>query len=128
MQDIYNSADFFLQASRREFSGCALIEAMACGVIPVASDIPAFRAMTDGGRVARLFAVGDADALATAALSVQRTEIDALAREVRQHFSAALSYRAMAITLDRLYAEVVGQRQSATPTTIAPTTRLANRA
>src|SRR5450759_4344953 len=70
MEAIYNSADFLLQASRREFSGCAVLEAMACGVIPVVTDIPSFRVMTEGGRHGILFPLGDDRALAGGVLAI----------------------------------------------------------
>lgn len=46
-----------------ESFGIVLIEAMAAGAPVVASDIPAFRAVCEQGRLGRLFATGDADDL-----------------------------------------------------------------
>ena len=48
LQDWYNSADYFLAASHYEGSGTALCEAMSCGCIPIVSDIPTFRKITNG--------------------------------------------------------------------------------
>ncbi len=103
MQAIYNSADFLLQGSRREFSGCAVLEAMACGVIPVVTDIPSFRAMTEGGKHGLLFPVGDDQALARGVLSVDRAAIPERSGEIRAHFERALGFPALARRLDGIY-------------------------
>ncbi|HWQ14603.1 MAG TPA: glycosyltransferase family 4 protein, partial [Roseiflexaceae bacterium] len=103
MEAIYSSADFLLQASRREFSGCAVLEAMACGAIPAVSDIPSFRAMTCGGRYGVLFPPGDAAALARGVLAIPPAEIPARAAAVRAHFERALSFPALAEQLEKVY-------------------------
>jgi glycosyltransferase involved in cell wall biosynthesis len=103
MQAIYSSADFLLQASRREFSGCAVLEAMACGAIPAVSNIPSFRAMTCGGRFGVLFPPGDAEALARAVLAIPPDEIAGRSAAVRAHFERALSFPAMAARLEEVY-------------------------
>ena len=109
MERIYNSADFLLQASHREFSGCAVLEAMACGVIPAVTDIPSFRAMTDAGRHGILFPPGDAEALARGVLAVPSEEIAARSKQVRAWFEHAFSFPALARQLDTLYGEVLGE-------------------
>ncbi|MFQ5594971.1 MAG: glycosyltransferase family 4 protein, partial [Anaerolineae bacterium] len=107
MEAIYNSADFLLQASRREFSGCAVLEAMACGVIPVVTDIPSFRAMTDEGRYGVLFPPGDAEALARGVLAIPRAAIPSWSAAVRGRFERALSFPALARRLEAVYREVL---------------------
>jgi phosphatidylinositol alpha-mannosyltransferase len=49
-----------------ESFGIILLEAMAAGTPVVASDLEAFRRVLDGGRAGRLFATGEAGALAAA--------------------------------------------------------------
>lgn len=107
MEAIYNSADFLLQASRREFSGCAVLEAMSCGVIPVVTDIPSFRAMTDDGCHGVLFPPGDAEALARGVLAIPRANIPARSAAVRARFEHALSFPALARRLESVYREVI---------------------
>jgi glycosyltransferase involved in cell wall biosynthesis len=107
MEPIFQSADFLLQASQREFSGCAVLEAMACGVIPVVTDIPSFQAMTDGGRYGVLFRPGDPEALADGVLALARPDLPVLAAAVRARFERALSFTALAERLDRIYTELV---------------------
>ena len=53
-----------------ESFGVILVEAMAAGTPVVASDLEAFRAVLDGGRVGVLFPTGDADALAATLLGL----------------------------------------------------------
>jgi glycosyltransferase involved in cell wall biosynthesis len=114
MESIFQSADFLLQASQREFSGCAVLEAMACGVIPVVTAIPSFRAMTDDGRYGVLFRPGDPRALADGVLALRRDDLPVLAAAVRSRFERVLSFAALAERLDRIYAELV-ERGSQTP-------------
>lgn len=112
MEDIYNSSDLLLQASLREFSGCAILEAMSCGVIPVITDIPSFRAMTAGGRVGKVFPIGDDAALAEAISAISAGEIPALSRAVWEHFNRAHSFPALAGQLEQIYGEVLGCKMS----------------
>jgi glycosyltransferase involved in cell wall biosynthesis len=107
MEAIYNSADFLLQASLREFSGCAVLEAMACGVIPIVTDIPSFRAMTAGGRYGRLFPIGRSNELARQVLSLPAKTLWGLRADVRGHFERALSFRHMAESLERTWVELL---------------------
>lgn len=103
MEMIYSSADFFLQASRREFSGYAVLEAMACGAIPVVTDIPSFRTMTDGGRCGILFPVGDHQSLAHQVLSLDLDRLSRLSRDVQNHFQKHFGFPVMAEKLEGIY-------------------------
>ncbi len=108
MEAVYSSADFLLQASLREWSGLAIVEAMSCGCIPIVSDIPAFAMMTEGGTFGRLFDTGDAHGLASAALGISTEERRDLSAAVRRHFEEQLSFAAMAREIDRVYCAVTG--------------------
>lgn len=110
MEQIYNSADFLLQASRREFSGCAVLEAMACGVIPVVTDIPSFRAMTDDGRVGVLFPIDDDAELARRVLAIPPDEVPHRSTQVLDRFDRALSFAAMAQRLEAIYLDLDKER------------------
>src|SRR5699024_9693467 len=55
-----------------ESFGIVLVEAMSAGAHVVASDIPAFRSVLDGGRYGTLFPTGDAGALAEALVTTLR--------------------------------------------------------
>ncbi|MGB5531206.1 MAG: glycosyltransferase family 4 protein [Ignavibacteriaceae bacterium] len=56
----YNSADYFVMGSLYEGSGYSLVEAMSCGVVPIVTDIPSFRMMTNKGQIGALWKCGDA--------------------------------------------------------------------
>ncbi len=92
---LYASADLFVLASRSEAASYALLEAMAFGVTPVVSDIPAVRKLTDGGRIGALFAPGDAASLARALGRLGGAGIHTR-REVRANFERRLSWEVVA--------------------------------
>ncbi|NYJ33382.1 phosphatidylinositol alpha-mannosyltransferase [Nocardiopsis aegyptia] len=82
----YHSTDVFCAPNLGgESFGIVLTEAMAAGAAIVASDIPAFAAVLDGGGAGELFAAGDADDLAARAGALlddraRRAELSAAAR------------------------------------------------
>src|SRR5690606_5466872 len=112
MEALFNSADFFLQASRREYGGYAALEAMACGALPVVTDIPSFRQMTGNGRYGILFPPGDRDTLARRVLAVEPGAIPALATAGQERFGREFSYPAMARRLLAIYDKVLEEQKS----------------
>lgn len=88
-----NSADLFLQGSHHEGSGYALVDAMACGVVPVVTDIPSFRFITGG--VFPLWPPGDAEGLRAAAKSVLGQPLGPQRVAVRALFEERLSFEAI---------------------------------
>jgi glycosyltransferase involved in cell wall biosynthesis len=110
VEPLCRASDFFLLGSRREGSGYALIEALACGVTPIVSDIPAFRALTGGGAVGALARPGDADGFAAAILAQAARPAEAARRAVRDHFERHLSFEVVGARLVEAYAAVAGKR------------------
>ena len=111
-ETIFNSADFLLQTDRLANNSHAVLEAMACGVIPVVSDIPSFRTLVDNGRCGFLFPPGDAEALAEQLLTFSPGKIAGRAALVHDWFEVAYSYDAVAGVLVDIYAEAIGERRS----------------
>ncbi|MCM3660104.1 glycosyltransferase family 4 protein [Georgenia satyanarayanai] len=72
-ESLLASADVYVAPhTGGESFGIVLVEAMSAGAHVVASDIPAFRAVLDGGRYGTLFPTGDAAALAAALVPALR--------------------------------------------------------
>ena len=118
MEAVFSSADLLLQSSRSfgwvtECGGFVPLEAMACGVVPVLTDIPSFRAMTADGRCGALFKVGDDAGLARRVLRLDRGKLSSLRAEVRAHFERELSFGALADRLEAVYEASIGSRSTA---------------
>jgi len=112
MEAIYNSCDYYVSASHREGSGYALAEAMACGLVPLVTDIPSFRAMTDGGRVGGLWSPGQAESLTATVEAMLAIDHAAASRAAREQFEARLSWPAIGRGLMAAYQDVLSQRSS----------------
>jgi glycosyltransferase involved in cell wall biosynthesis len=110
LEDVYNSADFFVTGSHYEGSGFALAEAMACGVVPLVTAIPSFIAMTDKGRAGACWAAGDSDAFSRAFLEVLRKPVEDLSKRTLRFFDQQLSYPAIARASLRGYTELISAR------------------
>ncbi len=108
MEDLLASADYLLQSSVREVCGTVVLEALACGVVPVITDIPPFRKLTDEGRVGRLFPRGDGVALAAQALSLAEGDRVEQSRAAAAWFDRALAFPALAEELEGIYAALLG--------------------
>ncbi len=107
LKDFYNSADFFILGSHYESSGYALVEAMACGAVPVVTDIPSFRMMTDGGKIGGLWTPGRVDACADTMLRVIRRPLMRQADAAHRFFQDNLSYPAIGRQAMKIYRDVL---------------------
>jgi glycosyltransferase involved in cell wall biosynthesis len=96
LEAIYNSADFFLLGSDYDGgSGYSLLEAMSCGVVPLVTDIPSFRAVLRNGEFGGLWPVGDATALAAGLVSWNTRRGPQVRQQLRSYFDAELSFEAI---------------------------------
>jgi len=107
LETIYNSADYFVLGSHYEGSGFALAEAMACGVVPVVTDIPSFRAMTGHGSVGGNWTPGDASSFAETFLQVSQQPLDQMSKSTVRFFQEHLSYPAIARDSIAAYQELL---------------------
>lgn len=106
----YSAADLFVLGSHHEGSGYAAIEALACGAVPVVTNIAPFRALTSDGAVGALWEAGNAASLQVALERVlsrdQRSERAAGVKLFETAFSwPRIGERALAI-----YREVISTR------------------
>lgn len=91
----YSAADYFVAASYYEGSGIALCEAMACGCIPLVSNIPSFATMTRQGRYGFLFETGNESDLFEKLSALKQLDAESMSASVVQHFQQHLSLEAI---------------------------------
>lgn len=114
---LMRASDLFVLGSHREGSGYSLIEALACGLPPVVTDIPSFRALTGEGRAGGLWPCGDAQALSKAVQSIWSQSRAVMRSTVRAHFERELSFPALGVKLCGMYENVVDRKRGALGTT-----------
>jgi glycosyltransferase involved in cell wall biosynthesis len=115
LEFFFNSADYFVLGSHYEGSGYALAEALACGVVPVVTDISSFRVLTDGGRIGACWMPGDASAFAAAFLRVLSQPIAPLSDHAVGFFRDHFSFSAIARKAIDAYHELALRRAGLEP-------------
>ncbi len=108
---LMRAADIFILGSHREGSGYSLIEALACGLPPVVTDIPSFRSLTGGGTVGKLWPCGEARAASEALRSIAADLCPEMRAAVRAHFQRELSSAALGRKLSAMYADVLDRKR-----------------
>jgi glycosyltransferase involved in cell wall biosynthesis len=104
-QHIYAAMDILVVASRMEGSSLALMEAMARGIVVVATDVGGNSRLINDGRTGLLVPYGDAGAIATAVLKLS-ADPDLrlrLASAARAHITTHFSLETSAARLLALY-------------------------
>jgi glycosyltransferase involved in cell wall biosynthesis len=108
---LMRAADIFVLGSHQEGSGYSLIEALACGLPPVVTDIPSFRSLTKAGSVGKLWPCDDSRALCQALLCIANCSSLELRAAVRAHFERELSSNALGVKLMAMYADVLARQR-----------------
>jgi glycosyltransferase involved in cell wall biosynthesis len=108
MPSFFSAADLYVGGSHHEGSGYALIEACACSVVPVVTDIPTFRLLAGGAGA--LWPPGDAGACARALVDVARRDLGAERTRLSAHFTRELTWTAIGRRALAIYQEVVARR------------------
>ena len=106
----FRDADVFISCSRGEGLPVAVLEAMACRLPVVLSDIPPHREVAEGLEVVPLVPPGDVDAFAealTALAALDPAERVAVGERCRRHVEERFGLSAMHAGYARVYAEAV---------------------
>jgi glycosyltransferase involved in cell wall biosynthesis len=112
MAPFYSAADLFVLGSHHEGSGYALMEASACGAVPVVTGIPTFRLLTRGGTLGALWTPGDTADCARALVAAGCRDLNAERARVVDHFVRELSWDAVGRRAMEIYEQVLGARRS----------------
>jgi glycosyltransferase involved in cell wall biosynthesis len=110
IEQLMRAADIFVLGSHKEGSGFSLIEALACGLPPVVTDIASFRALTAGGAVGALWPCADPRALCTGLMSVAGSRSSSMRAAVRAHFERELSFDALGLKLAAMYQDLIARK------------------
>jgi glycosyltransferase involved in cell wall biosynthesis len=92
----YSAADYFVLGSHYEGSGFALIESVAYGCIPLVTDIPSFRKITNNSTLGALWTVKDSASLKHALEKVLKKDSLEESEKIEQFFKQELSFEAIA--------------------------------
>jgi glycosyltransferase involved in cell wall biosynthesis len=111
VEQLMRSADLFVSGSHREGSGYSVIEALACGLPPVVTDIPSFRSLTGDGSAGALWPRGDAGALSERLVSLAARPRPQIRAAARTHFESELSFDAVGRKLTMAYQDLLERRR-----------------
>lgn len=110
IKDYYNSADYFVLGSHYEGSGYSLIEAIACGVIPIVTDIPSFKTIISSGKTGGLWKTGNAESFYQAAKKIMALPLSSESEKAAALFKANLSYETISRNAKELYERLLNER------------------
>lgn len=105
----YQAADLYLSASHIDGSSVALMEAMACGCVPLVSDIPANLEWVKDGVEGWVFHDNDTDDLAEKLIHIvaNREEMIKRGQRARQKVEAKADWKKNSRVLLRTYQDVI---------------------
>ena len=97
----YQRSTYFILGSHKEGGPFSLIEAMACGCIPIVTSIPAFHAMTNSGTCGFLFEPGNEKHLLDILLQLDASSFEEKRDKVLYQFENELSHSSIALRIKR---------------------------
>jgi glycosyltransferase involved in cell wall biosynthesis len=103
LQDWYSAADYFVSGSHREGGSFALTEAMACGCIPIVTDIPAAMKVTGDGKAGYYYSAGNNDELYHVLTALNHKSLQEMSTIVESHFQQYCSPRSIAEKMMAIY-------------------------
>lgn len=109
LEKVYNEHQFFILGSHYEGSGYALVEAMACGCIPIITSIPPFRYMTNEGECAFLFLPSNDEELFFQLKKSKNCDLLVMQKKVLEQFKNRLSFDAIANDIKIIFEKIENQ-------------------
>jgi glycosyltransferase involved in cell wall biosynthesis len=107
----YNSADYFVLGSHYEGTCYSLSDALSCGCIPVITNIPSFKLMTDNGRLGSLWEPGNVNSFVESAkLAMSKPRRNEVERCI-DFFKTNISFEAIARIAIKHYRVTIEKRQ-----------------
>jgi glycosyltransferase involved in cell wall biosynthesis len=103
LEDIYNQHQFFVTASHQEGSGYALVESMACGCVPIVTNIASHRYMTDNGNCGLLFSPRNDKELRDQLIFSQQIDYKKHQDLVLKQFGNKLSFKAIGARIHEIF-------------------------
>lgn len=98
----YSAADYIISGSHHEGGSYALIEAIACGCVPVVTNIPASMAAIDKGRLGFFYERGSAEDLFRTLQSVKEEDRVVKSKACTTHFENEMSAPAVSRKLQSI--------------------------
>jgi len=110
----YSAADLFVVGGRALDGDGPLLEAMACGAVPVVADVPSFRTLSGSERVGALWKPGQPQAFADALTRAIAKPLASEREATRLRFEKQFSWPAIAWRASELYGQAIARRRGAT--------------
>jgi glycosyltransferase involved in cell wall biosynthesis len=96
LQRWYSASDFFISGSHKEGGSYALLEAMACGCIPIVTDIPASLKMIASGKFGFSYWVGNDEHLYQTLQLTSKLDREEFSGKVAEYFISEWSFDSVA--------------------------------
>jgi glycosyltransferase involved in cell wall biosynthesis len=103
LEVLYNKSQYFILGSHYEGSGYALVEAMACGCVPIITNIPSFKYMTNDGDCAFLFSPSKEEELLLQLEKTLKIDYYDYQKKVLKQFEDKLSFEAIANEMNAIF-------------------------
>ncbi len=114
----YNAADFFLSGSHLEYGGFAVLEAMACGCIPIATNIPTMQQYLRHCELGFLFAPGDVVSLVNVLQQLENYDTQKMSLDIAAHFRRFYSFEKISGGLAKICSELCIKQQQYIPDSV----------
>jgi glycosyltransferase involved in cell wall biosynthesis len=108
----FSAADYVIVGGRGDEGDRVMLEVMACGGVPVAADVPSFRALSGSERVGALWKPGQPQACAEALTRAIARPLASEREAVRARFDRHFSWHAIAWRAMDFYQQAVARRRA----------------